>query len=50
MDNTLVDYAGHAKELNINPNDAKYVPNFFRELKPMPGAIEAYNLLDKLDP
>ena len=47
MDNTLVDYAGHAKELNINPNDAKHVPNFFRELKPIPGAIDAYNLLNK---
>ena len=47
MDNTLVDYSGHAKELNINPNDAKHVPNFFRELKPISGAIDAYNLLNE---
>lgn len=47
MDNTLADYCGHAKWLGIDPNKAKHVPGFFHELNPIPGAIEAYKLLDK---
>ena len=47
MDNTLADYLKHAEELSLNPKEAKHVRGFFRNLKPMPGAIEAYNILDK---
>ncbi len=47
MDNTLVDYSGHAKELNISLKDAKHTKGFFRALKPLPNAIESYNELSK---
>lgn len=47
MDNTLVDYSGAAKELNIDPNEAKHIPGFFRNLKPIKDAIDSYNILDK---
>lgn len=47
MDNTLVDYLKHAKELNLDPKEAKHVRGFFRNLKPIPDAIEAYNKLAK---
>ena len=45
LDNTLADYLGMAKELNIDPKDAKHLLGFFENLKPIPGAIEAYNKL-----
>ena len=47
MDNTLANYSKKAKELNINPNDAKHIKGFFRSLEPMPNAIESYNKLIK---
>ena len=47
MDNTLADYLKAAKEMGIDPKDAKHIKGFFRNLKPMPGAIEAYNKLSK---
>jgi 5'(3')-deoxyribonucleotidase len=47
MDNTLADYLKAAEEQNLNPKEAKHVKGFFRNLKPMPGAIEAYNILAK---
>lgn len=47
MDNTLADYLKHAEELNLDPKEAKHVYGFFRNLKPIPGAIEAYNKLAK---
>ena len=43
----MADYLGRANELNIKPNEAKHIKGFFRNLKPMPGAIESYNLLNK---
>ena len=45
LDNTLADYLSGAKEKNIIPSEAKHIPGFFRNLKPMPGAIEAYDFL-----
>lgn len=47
MDNTLANYSGHARELNINPSEGKHIPGFFRNLKPMENAIESYNELSK---
>ena len=47
LDNTLCDYLGGAKELNVEPKDAKHITGFFRDLKPMKGAIESYNELSK---
>lgn len=47
MDNTLANYAKGAKERNLDPNEAKHVIGFFRNLEPMPDAIESYNKLDK---
>lgn len=47
MDNTLADYLKYAKECHLDPKDAKHVRGFFRNLKPMPGAIESYNHLAK---
>jgi len=47
LDNTLCDYLGGAKELNVEPKDAKHITGFFRDLKPMKGAIESYNELAK---
>ena len=47
MDNTLADYAGLAKKMHIDPNDAKHLIGFFRNLDPMPGAIDAYEKLSK---
>lgn len=47
LDNTLSDYLGAAKELNVEPKDAKHIIGFFRNLKPMEGAIESYNELAK---
>jgi len=47
MDNTLADYLGSAKEYGINPDEAKHIKGFFRNLKPMPGAIESFNKLSE---
>lgn len=47
MDNTLADYIRAAKEKGIDPKDAKHIKGFFRNLKPMPGAIDAYNKLSE---
>lgn len=47
MDNTLADYIGKAKELGVSLKEAKHIPGFFRSLKPMPGAVESYNILAK---
>lgn len=47
LDNTLADYVGAAKEMNIGLEDAKHLKGFFRNLKPMSFAIESYNHLSK---
>lgn len=47
MDNTLADYLRAAKEQGIDSDKAKHVKGFFRNLKPMPGAIDAYNKLSE---
>ena len=47
LDNTMSDYLGAVKELNVEPKDAKHIIGFFRNLKPMEGAIESYNELVK---
>lgn len=47
LDNTMADYVGAAKEMNISLEDAKHIKGFFRNLKPMPGAIESYNKLSE---
>ena len=45
MDGVLCDYVGRCEELGIHPDEAKHVPGFFRSLKPIEGAIEAYRKL-----
>lgn len=47
LDNTLADYLGLCRERGIEPAEGKHTIGFFRDLKPMQGAIEAYNLLAK---
>ena len=47
MDNVLANYSGSAEANGINPNEAKHINGFFRNLKPVEGAIDAYNLLSK---
>ena len=47
LDNTLADYVGAAKEMNISLEDAKHIKGFFRNLKPMLDAIESYNKLSE---
>lgn len=47
LDNTMADYIGAAKEMNISLEDAKHIKGFFRNLKPMSGAIESYNKLSE---
>ena len=47
LDNTLANYSKAANEQGISPIEAKHTKGFFRNLKPVNGAIEAYNLLDK---
>lgn len=45
MDGVLCDYMGRCEELGINPDEAKHIQGFFRNLKPIEGAIEAYRKL-----
>ena len=47
LDNTLADYIGEANKLNISLKEAKHIKGFFKQLKPMPDAIESYNILSK---
>ena len=47
LDNTLANYSKAANEQGIPPSEAKHTKGFFRSLKPIDGAVEAYNLLDK---
>ena len=47
LDNTLANYSKAANEQGISHIEAKHIKGFFRNLKPVDGAIEAYNLLDK---
>ena len=47
LDNTMAEFVGAAKELNISLEDEKHIKDFFRNLKPMPGAIESYNKLSE---
>ena len=47
LDNTLANYLDEAKVCNLTTKEAKRTKGFFRKLKPIDGAIEAYNLLDK---
>ena len=47
LDNTVADYLGMAEKMNIDPDYAKRVPNFFINLEPIEGAIEAYRLLEE---
>ena len=39
LDNTVADYLGMAEKLNVSPNDAKHIPNFFINLEPIEGSI-----------
>lgn len=48
MDGVLADYNGRCKELNVNPNNTDNIDGFFRSLKPLPGAIEAYRKLNEI--
>ena len=48
MDGVLADYNGRCKELNVDPNNTDNIDGFFRSLKPLPGAIEAYRKLNKI--
>lgn len=45
MDDTIAGYSRMAKEKGIDPREAKHVPGFFRDLKPIDHAVEAYNML-----
>lgn len=47
LDNTLADYLGMCDQMHISPAEAKHTIGFFRKLKPMPGAVEAYEKLNK---
>lgn len=47
LDNTLADYLGMCDEMNIRPAEAKHTVGFFRKLKPMSGAVEAYDKLNE---
>ena len=47
LDNTLADYLGMCDEMHIDPAAAKHTKGFFRKLKPMPGAVEAYDKLNE---
>ena len=46
MDGVLCEYVGRCNELGIDPDEAKHVSGFFRSLKPIKGAIEAYRKLN----
>jgi 5'(3')-deoxyribonucleotidase len=48
MDGVLADYDGRCVELNVDPNNTDNIEGFFRSLKPLPGAIEAYRKLNKI--
>ena len=45
LDNTLADYVGMAKEMEITLEDAKHTEGFFRRLKPMPYATTSPRLV-----
>ena len=45
MDNTLADYLSEAKARKVSPEEGKHIKGFFSSLKPMPNAVESYNLL-----
>ena len=47
LDNTMADYVGAANEMNISLKEAKRIKGFFRNLRPMPFAIESYNRLSE---
>ena len=47
LDDTLADYSTAAKQLNVSPKEAKHIKGFFRNLKPVKDAIEAYQQLEK---
>ena len=47
LDNTLADYLGMCDEMHIGPAEAKHTVGFFRKLRPMPGAVEAYEKLNE---
>lgn len=52
MDNVLVDFPSafdhyDAATLNQYDKNKDEIPNIFSKMKPLPGAVEAYNLLDK---
>ena len=47
LDNTVADYLGMAEKMNLSPNDAKHIPNFFINLEPIKGSIEAYRILEE---
>jgi 5'(3')-deoxyribonucleotidase len=47
LDNTVADYLGMAEKMGVSPKDAKHIPNFFRNLKPIECAIEAYRMLEE---
>ena len=47
LDNTLADYLGMCDEMHISPAEAKHTVGFFRKLRPMPGAVEAYEKLNE---
>ena len=47
LDNTLADYLGMCDEMHLIPAEAKHTVGFFRKLRPMPGAVEAYDKLNE---
>ena len=50
LDGVLADYDLAARQRGIPPRSLKDVPGIFRELEPMPGAIEAVATLDRIAP
>ena len=47
LDNTLADYLGMCDQMHISPAEAKHTIGFFKKLRPMPGAVEAYEKLNE---
>lgn len=50
MDGVLCDYKSRCKKLNVKFSEAKRTPGFYKQLKPVKGAIETYRkLCEKCD-
>ena len=48
MDGVLCDYEGHCRELGVGVDETDGINGFFLDLKPLPGALEAYRKLNEV--